>query len=435
MRELTHGDRVHARRRNLGRAIEGETAAGFDPDRGRDLVAQGDSGPHVVDGEVVDQDLVGAGVDGGPERREVVDLDLDRHGSLESAHGSVGRGDPASRSDMVVLHERHVEQPHPVVGSTPAPHGVFLQGPQPRERLAGIAHACCRTDELIGPAPSEGGDPGQVAQQVEGGPFGGEHRPSRRINPSYRCAGGDTVAIVGQIVERALGPTHRVDDCGCDGEPCDHASLAGTEGHGTGLPLRDSRHRGDIDTVPEIFGERSCDDSGDLREAEACILQPFLGVSRKRVEVNHVRRRYRRTAAGLDSRRCARIESAWQRAGCFGSGTGCWVIERWLGQPSKAVDPATVAPDHVAVLRVKAAGDRHDGVPRPELVRAVLPPSRDPDSAATDTGRVIDAVLERAVAEHVMDQAAGGDRDAVPRLAPLPDALSVYVVVVVGDTF
>ena len=160
----------------------------------------------------------------------------------------------------------------------------------------------------------------------------------------------------------------------------------------------------------------------------------ILLIPRKRVEVNHVRRRYRRTAAGLDSRRCARIESAWQRAGCFGSGTGCWVIERWLGQPSKAVDPATVAPDHVAVLRVKAAGDRHDGVPRPELVHAVLPPSCDPNSAATDTGRVIDTVLERAVAEHVMDQAAGGDRDAVPRLFDPFDVALHRALVALPDT-
>ena len=33
------------------------------------------------------------------------------------------------------------------------------------------------------------------------------------------------------------------------------------------------------------------------------------------------------------------------------------MIERWLGQPPEAVDPAAVAPDHVAILGVEAAGE------------------------------------------------------------------------------
>ena len=55
-----------------------------------------------------------------------------------------------------------------------APHGVFLELAQSWGGLAGVSHRASGAGQGVDPGPGCGGDPGQVGEEVEQGPLGGE---------------------------------------------------------------------------------------------------------------------------------------------------------------------------------------------------------------------------------------------------------------------
>ena len=66
----------------------------------------------------------------------------------------------------------YVEEAHAMVEPPSASHGVLLERPQSREGLAGVADPGLGALELVGPSAGEGGDAGEMAQQIERGPLG-----------------------------------------------------------------------------------------------------------------------------------------------------------------------------------------------------------------------------------------------------------------------
>src|SRR6056297_270219 len=129
VREFPHRDVVHAGLGDGASGGEGQSAAGFEEDVRGETIAQCDGGAHVVEWKVVDQHLVGAGLDRFAEALEAVDLDLHRDRCLERPDAATGRRHTARRSDVVVLHECHVGEPHAVVHTATAAHRVLLELP------------------------------------------------------------------------------------------------------------------------------------------------------------------------------------------------------------------------------------------------------------------------------------------------------------------
>ena len=105
-----------------------------------------------------------------------------------SPHRVDRRGDAAGRGDVVVLDQRRVAERHPVVDAAAAAHGVLLERPQARGGLAGVADRGAGAGDGVDPVPGQRRDAGQVADQVERGPLGGEQRAGRAGDAEHGLA-------------------------------------------------------------------------------------------------------------------------------------------------------------------------------------------------------------------------------------------------------
>src|SRR5207249_1336144 len=93
----------------------------------------------LADRQVVEQDDLRASLHrfGDLVQRTAFDLDFEpvwRTG----AGGRDGRGNPAGGCDVIVLDENAVVEPQAVIEAAADTHGVLLQDPQPRGRLARV---------------------------------------------------------------------------------------------------------------------------------------------------------------------------------------------------------------------------------------------------------------------------------------------------------
>ena len=97
------------------------------------------------------------------------------------------------------------------------------------------------------------------------------------------------------------------------------------------------------------------------------------------------------------------------------------MIERRAFKTPQAIAERPIAPHQLVAIK----SSRHsDDLPpeRAELMDPILERGSDTNAVAIKPGNVVDAVLQAAVAEHVVDQAAHRDRDSV---ACLLDTLDV----------
>ena len=129
----------------------------------------------LLERQVVEQDDVGAGVDRGLDVGEALRLDLDQHLLPGRLHPLDGFADAAREPDVVVLDQDPVVEARAMVAAAAGAHRVLLERAQRRRRLARVEHR----DPAVGGvdvAPRQRGDPGQALQEVERGPFGGQHQ-------------------------------------------------------------------------------------------------------------------------------------------------------------------------------------------------------------------------------------------------------------------
>ena len=159
---------------------------------------QGDGRAQVGQVHVVEQDEPGAGLQRLADLVQGVALHLERQRGCGRADGGDRRGDPAGRRDVVVLDERGVAESHPVVAAAAAPHGVLLQLAQPRGGLAGVPDRAAGAGQGVGPGAGRGGDPGQVSEEVEQGPFGPEQLAHRGGDADQLGARLDPVTVGAQ---------------------------------------------------------------------------------------------------------------------------------------------------------------------------------------------------------------------------------------------
>ena len=195
---------------------------------------------------------------------EGVHLDLDRDRRGEVLHEPVRLGDAPGRGDVVVLHQRHVEQAHAMVDPAPAAHGVLLERPQAGRGLACVAHPGTGSGQCLDPAVRQRRHARQVTQQVERGAFGGEEQAGRRRHSSDLGARFDHRPVGHELLELAGGrPAHDLDDRRRDGQAGDHTVRTSTERGRADEVERDGRHRRDVDPVGEVLVEGDRDQPAD----------------------------------------------------------------------------------------------------------------------------------------------------------------------------
>ena len=109
-----------------------------------------------------------------------------------------------SEGDVVVLDKDAVGEIEAVVGAAADPYPIFLQHPQPRRGLSGVADAHRVFLEPIDEKSGEGGDTGDTLQQVERGTLSLEkvnHRPPDREQYVTLIYGGAVIYGIEQVPE------------------------------------------------------------------------------------------------------------------------------------------------------------------------------------------------------------------------------------------
>ena len=183
MSQGADGDSVHAGCGNLRNGFECDSTGGFQFEATiceSNRVAEGLQ-THVIEENDVDAlelekitdliELVGFEDDPGVRMIPVKPMD----GGLQLR----GRG---SRGKMVVFDHHHIVEAHSVVDSPPREHGGLFESSETRDGLASIKDPGARSGDGVDEAAGEGGDAGEVLQEVESDPLGTEQRGQQALD-------------------------------------------------------------------------------------------------------------------------------------------------------------------------------------------------------------------------------------------------------------
>src|SRR5689334_17811004 len=135
MRQRAHRNEVGAGCREFRNPLERDTAGDFDL---RTATGPRDRLADVGGRHVVDEDRVGARDKCSIHLVEPFRFDLHRHARPMRPCPGYGRTHAAGEANVVVLDQDRVEQADAMVGGAAAAHGVLLQRPQGRRRLARV---------------------------------------------------------------------------------------------------------------------------------------------------------------------------------------------------------------------------------------------------------------------------------------------------------
>jgi hypothetical protein len=102
---------------------------------------------------------------------------------------------------VVVLDQRRVTQSHSVVDTAADAHRVLLQRPQPRQRLARVADLCVRPGHRLDPGRRRRRDAGQMADQVEHRPLGGQEPLRRCLRNQNHAARIEPLAVLDAVFQ------------------------------------------------------------------------------------------------------------------------------------------------------------------------------------------------------------------------------------------
>ncbi len=116
---------------------------------------------------------------------------------------------------MIVLDQKAVIEPHPVVLRTAHPCRIFFECAKARDGLARIEEDCAGAGDSVDIAAREGRDSGQMLKRVERGPFGRQHRPCLAVQPEKDRTGRHCFAIFGKPVDADVR-IERTEECDGD---------------------------------------------------------------------------------------------------------------------------------------------------------------------------------------------------------------------------
>ena len=156
---------------------------------------------------------------------------------------------------MVILDQDRIIERVTVIGAAAAAHGVFLERPQPRRRLARIANLRAGARHRIGIFTRQGRDTAQMVEEVQGYPFCRHHQPGRARHPRNHPPDADPLAI-GHLGREDHAIADQPKRCRRQVQPGDHARLARRDigrRHGFG---RQRRLAGQVARQPQVFFKR-----------------------------------------------------------------------------------------------------------------------------------------------------------------------------------
>ena len=168
---------VSAIARTVSRSTPPEASSAGPWPRPELLVAQLDRAAQGLEVHVVEQQPVGAGAErvGG-----LVEVAAPRPRSASSGWALRARvdrlGDAAGEGDVVLLDQDRVVEADAVVAPAAGGDRRLLQRPQARRRLAGVEDAGAGAGDRLDEAGGQGGDAGEVAEEVERGALGDQQR-------------------------------------------------------------------------------------------------------------------------------------------------------------------------------------------------------------------------------------------------------------------
>jgi hypothetical protein len=148
VRQRTHRHEVGTGRGKLRQTRQRDAAGNFGPGPATAAV-------HGLEnlgrGQVVEQHDVGTGAQRVVHLRQALGFDFDPQVGLRCPRARHGGCDAAGQTDVVVLDQHAVVEPHPVIGGAAGAHGVFLELAEERGGLARIEDddaAGCGVHEL-----------------------------------------------------------------------------------------------------------------------------------------------------------------------------------------------------------------------------------------------------------------------------------------------
>src|ERR1035437_9479801 len=178
------GDEVGAHVGVVADVFESDAAGEFD------LGAAGDFADPVggfVGGEVIQQQMGGAALQGLVEFLAGADFDLDGESAMAGALEGVAHA--AGRRDVVVLDQDGIVEAHAVVHHAPGRGGCLFESTQSGRGLAGVEDLAARALDGGGELGGGGGHAAEALQEVEGDAFAGEQGARRAAD------GGDDIAV------------------------------------------------------------------------------------------------------------------------------------------------------------------------------------------------------------------------------------------------
>lgn len=166
---------------------------------------------------------------------------------------------------MVVLDQHAIVEAEAVIDPAAGSDRLLLQRPQARGRLAGAGDP-----RVMRPRGRDGGDPREVAQEVQRYALCGQHRPCRAVDAHHRLADLDFAAVgpVDGDAHRRIEQPER--QCGRLG-PGDRAALQGDNGPGAGCPGRKQRVARDVACAAQILEQGRTHDRLDQENGQGCV--------------------------------------------------------------------------------------------------------------------------------------------------------------------
>ena len=102
------------------------------------------------------------------------------------------------RRQVVVLHQDHVVETHPVVRPSPGPHRLLLQDAPPGRRLAGVLDLGSDAAHGVYETPGQGRHTRQAAQKVQSRPLPGQDPPQGSLQTQDHASGLHCLAVPDQ---------------------------------------------------------------------------------------------------------------------------------------------------------------------------------------------------------------------------------------------
>src|ERR1035437_3132692 len=234
------GDEVGAHAGVVADVFESDAAGEFD------LGAAGDFADPVggfVGGEVIQQQMGGAALQGLVEFLAGADFDLDGESAMAGALECVAHA--AGRRDVVVLDQDGIVEAHAVVHHAPGRGGCLFESTQSGRGLAGIEDLAARTFDGGGVEARGGGHAAEALQEVEGNALAGEEGAGDRCTDGDIIAIGAAVAILLEDVE-LIDAAAKLVDLPEQAPARETERLAGQKTAGGAAGFRDAGGWGDV---------------------------------------------------------------------------------------------------------------------------------------------------------------------------------------------